>query len=113
MRKGFDGLFGIITHSELQCILSGVDLLGAETKTLRPAIDKRRLAMSGMQDVGQLQSSVTANSKSEEPCLQGCVPMGLLGSDDRAPPDKSQVRLWRIAWHHHTGPAGLQTAAFI
>ena len=43
----------------------------------------------------------------------GCVPMGLLGSDDRAPPDKSEVRLWRIAWHHHTGPAGLQTAAFI
>jgi hypothetical protein len=26
MLKSFDGLFGIITHSELQCILSGVDL---------------------------------------------------------------------------------------
>jgi hypothetical protein len=26
MRKSFDGLFVIITHSELQCILSGVDL---------------------------------------------------------------------------------------
>jgi hypothetical protein len=29
------------------------------------------------------------------------------------PPDMSDVRLWRIAWHHHTGPAGLQAAASI
>jgi len=36
--------------------------------------------------VGYMRSSEKANSKSEEPCLQGCVPMGLLGSDDRAPP---------------------------
>jgi hypothetical protein len=35
--------------------------------------------------------------------------MGLLGSDDRAP-DMSEVRLWRIAWHHHANAAGLQAA---
>jgi hypothetical protein len=29
------------------------------------------------------------------------------------PPDMSEVRLWRIACHHHAGPAGLQTAASI
>ena len=29
------------------------------------------------------------------------------------PPDMSDVRLRRIAWHHHTGPAGLQAAASI
>jgi hypothetical protein len=29
------------------------------------------------------------------------------------PPDMSEVRLWRIACHHHTGPAGLQAAASI
>ena len=38
--------------------------------------------------------------------------MGLLGSDDRAP-DMSDVRLWRIAWQHHAGPAGLLAAASI
>jgi hypothetical protein len=38
--------------------------------------------------------------------------MGLLGSDDRAP-DMSEVRLWRIACHHHAGPAGLLAAASI
>jgi len=41
------------------------------------------------------------------------VPMGLLGSDDRAPPDMSEVRLWRIPWHPHAGAAGLQTVASI
>ena len=35
--------------------------------------------------VGYLRSYAKANRASEEPCLQGCVPMGLLGSDDNAP----------------------------
>ncbi len=35
--------------------------------------------------VGYVQRYAKANSASEEPCLQGCVPMGLLGSDDKAP----------------------------
>jgi hypothetical protein len=35
--------------------------------------------------VGYVRSSAKANSKSEEPCLQACVTMRPLGSDDRAP----------------------------
>ena len=35
--------------------------------------------------VRYLRIYAKANRASEEPCLQGCVPMGLLGSDDNAP----------------------------
>jgi hypothetical protein len=75
-------------------------------------VTKQTRPFCSQQDVAYVRRSTKANSTSAEPWLQGCVPMGPLGSDD-SPPDMSEVRLWRIACHHHAGPGGLQTAASI
>ncbi len=62
--------------------------------------------------VGYERSSAKANSKAKGACSQGCVPLGLLGSADRAP-YTGDVCLWRIACHCTAGSARLQTPASI
>jgi hypothetical protein len=69
--------------------------------------------LCNLHGVGYVQSSAKANSATEEPCLQVCVYPWVPWALTTESPDMSEVRLWRIAWHQHTGLAGLQTAASI